>query len=395
MRILVLNAGSSSIKFTVYEAAPGGQPGAVTEGNLSNIGTPHATLTVDGNAQAAEAGTLDAAIALLLDAVGHQAAPDAVGYRVVHPGPHVREHQRVTPQLLGELAAACKFAPLHDPEALQLIRAAMQRLPQAAHVACFDTVFHQTMPPEASTYPLPGELRAQGIHRYGFHGLSCESVVQQLTGLGLLPQRMVIAHLGSGCSVTALREGRSIDTTMGLTPTGGVLMGTRSGDLDPGLVLYLLRQQQGSAEAAASAVETLLNHSSGTSALADMPNDVKAIREAAASGNAEAQLALQVFTRSITKAIGGFQWLLGGLDTLVFTGGIGEHDARTRDEILVNLAPLGVDLAPNPLPAPIDGIQRISSSASRTQVLVVPAQEDRMIALHVLRLSHANPQQPA
>jgi acetate kinase len=380
MRILVLNAGSSSIKFTVYEAAPGGQPGVVTEGNLSNIGTPHATLTVDGNAQAAEAGTLDAAIALLLDAVGHQAAPDAVGYRVVHPGPHVREHQRVTPQLLGELAAACKFAPLHDPEALQLIRAAMQRLPQAAHVACFDTVFHQTMPPEASTYPLPGELRAQGIHRYGFHGLSCESVVQ---------------HLGSGCSVTALREGRSIDTTMGLTPTGGVLMGTRSGDLDPGLVLYLLRQQQGSAEAAASAVETLLNHSSGTSALADMPNDVKAIREAAASGNAEAQLALQVFTRSITKAIGGFQWLLGGLDTLVFTGGIGEHDARTRDEILVNLAPLGVDLAPNPLPAPIDGIQRISSSASRTQVLVVPAQEDRMIALHVLRLSHANPQQPA
>jgi acetate kinase len=395
MRILVLNAGSSSIKFTVYEAAPGGQPGAVSEGNLSNIGTPHATRTVDGNAQAAKAGTLDAAIALVLDAVGHQAAPDAVGYRVVHPGPHVREHQRVTPQLLGELEAACKFAPLHDPEALQLIRASMQRLPQAAHFACFDTVFHQTIPPEASTYPLPAELRAQGIHRYGFHGLSCESVVQQLTGLGPLPHRMVIAHLGSGCSVTALREGRSIDNTMGLTPTGGVLMGTRSGDLDPGLMLYLLRQQQGSAEDAAGAVETLLNHSSGTSALADMPNDVKAIRAAATAGNTEAQLALQVFTRSITKAIGGFQWLLGGLDTIVFTGGIGEHDARTRDEILVNVARPGVELAPDPLPASADGIQTISSSASRTQVLVVPAQEDRMIALHVLRLSHANPQQTA
>jgi acetate kinase len=395
MRILVLNAGSSSIKFTVYEVARGWQPDAVSEGSLSDIGTPHATLTVGGEIRAAEAGTLDAAIALVLDAIAHQPAPDAVGYRVVHPGPHVREHQRVTPELLRELEAACSFAPLHDPEALQLIRAAMQRLPQAAHFACFDTVFHQTMPPEASTYPLPAALREQGIHRYGFHGLSCESIVHQLAPLGPLPQRMVIAHLGSGCSVTALRDGRSVDTTMGLTPTGGVVMGTRSGDLDPGLVLYLLRQQQGSGEEAASAVETLLNHSSGTSALADMPNDFKAIREAASSGNAEAQLALQVFTRSITRAIGGFQWLLGGLDALVFTGGIGEHDARTRDEILVNIAPLGVDLAPSPLPPSTDGIQTISSSASRTQVLVVPAQEDRMIALHVLRLSHANPQQTA
>jgi acetate kinase len=392
MRILVLNAGSSSIKFTVYEAASGGDsPIPITEGNLNNIGTPHAQLTTGGDSHTAKADTLDVAITLVLDAIAGQPAPYAVGYRVVHPGPHIRDHQRITPQLLDQLEQACIFAPLHDPEALQLIRATMQRLPQAAHFACFDTIFHQTMPPAASTYPLPSALRDLGIHRYGFHGLSCESIVHQLAPLGPLPQRMVIAHLGSGCSITALVDGRSIDNTMGLTPTGGVLMGTRSGDIDPGLVLYLLRQQQGSREEAATAVETLLNRNSGTAALAAMPNDFKAIREAATAGNADAQLALQVFTRSITKAIGGSQWLLGGLDTLVFTGGIGEHDAYTRDEILVNLAPLGVELATHPLPPSTDGIQRISSSGSRTQVLVVPAQEDLMIARHVLRMAQSKP----
>jgi acetate kinase len=390
MRILVLNSGSSSIKFSIFETSHAeAVPTLSSDGELSNIGTPHAKLTVDGSAKAVAAATLDSAITLVLGAIASQPAPDAVGYRVVHPGPQIRDHQPVTPQLLEALAQARDFAPLHDPEALQLIRATMQRLPHAAHFACFDTVFHQTMPEEATVYPLPASLREQGIRRYGFHGLSCESIVRQLALRGPVSQRVVIAHLGSGCSVTALQDGRSVDTSMGLTPTGGVVMGTRSGDLDPGLVLYLLRQQQGSREDAAIAVETMLNHESGISVLAGMPNDVKAIRAAAARGNPAAQLALKVFTRSITKAIGAYCWLLGGLDTIVFSGGIGEHDAHTRDEILANLVTLGVETLAAPPHASADGIQTISSSASRIQVQVVPAQEDLMIALHVLRMAQS------
>jgi acetate kinase len=198
---------------------------------------------------------------------------------------------------------------------------------------------------------------------------------------------MAIAHLGSGCSVTALMDGQSVDTSMGLTPTGGVVMGTRSGDLDPGLVLYLLRQQQGTGEEAATAVETLLNHGSGIASLSGMANDVRAVRESAAKGNEQAGLALKVFTRSVTKAIGGYCWLLGGLDAIVFAGGIGEHDAATRNEILANLKGVGVDLETQNSRAGGNGIQRISASGSETEVFIVPAQEDLMIALHVERMA--------
>jgi acetate kinase len=396
MRILVLNSGSSSIKFSIFETSSAeAAPTLASDGELSNIGVSEAKLTLDDSSSAVAADTLDAAIALVLDAIASEPPPDAVGYRVVHPGPHIRDHQRVTPQLLEALAQARDFAPLHDPEALQLIRVTMQRLPSAAHFACFDTVFHQTMPEEATIYPLPAALREQGIRRFGFHGLSCESIVRQLALRGPMPQRAVIAHLGSGCSVTALLDGRSVDTTMGLTPTGGIVMGTRSGDVDPGLVLYLFRQQQGSRDVAASAVEAMLNHDSGVSVLAGMPNDVRAIRAAAARGNEAAELALKVFTRSVTKAIGGYCWLLGGLDTIAFSGGIGEHDAHTRDEILANLGGLGVETLAAPLHVGSDGIQVISSSVSRTQVLVVPAQEDLMIALHVQRMAQSNKSAPA
>jgi acetate kinase len=183
---------------------------------------------------------------------------------------------------------------------------------------------------------------------------------------GKVPGRIVIAHLGSGCSVTALVDGRSVDNTMGLTPTGGVLMGTRSGDLDPGLVVYLVRKQTGTSQEAAAAVETLLNHGSGMSVLSGLANDMQVVRAAANAGNEQARLALKVFTRSITKAIGGFCWLLGGLDAIVFTGGIGEHDVETRNEVLASVSLL-----------------------ADTQVLVVPAEEDLMIAIHVQRMLHA------
>jgi acetate kinase len=372
MRILVLNSGSSSIKFSVFVCADesgDAAPSMESEGQLSGIGSDAATLKSSGEEDShVEAESISDAIRVVLDALTKSSGPvmDAVGYRVVHPGAKLQAHQRITPYVLRLLDEAKEFAPLHDPEAVMLIRATMQRYPQAAHYACFDTVFHQTMPPEAKTYPLPETYRESGVHRYGFHGLSCESIVRRMATSGKVPGRIVIAHLGSGCSVTALVDGRSVDNTMGLTPTGGVLMGTRSGDLDPGLVVYLVRKQTGTSQEAAAAVETLLNHGSGMSVLSGLANDMQVVRAAANAGNEQARLALKVFTRSITKAIGGFCWLLGGLDAIVFTGGIGEHDVETRNEVLASVSLL-----------------------ADTQVLVVPAEEDLMIAIHVQRMLHA------
>jgi acetate kinase len=408
MQILVVNSGSSSIKFSIFEVKAADArtrttaPRSLVEGQLSGIGEVESTLTIWSAGAGAEKSAesrvgidgVEQAIAEVLEIVSGSSMPkfEAVGYRVVHPGPKLREHVRITPQVLSDLEAASEFAPLHDPEAVQMIRAFMERFPKLPHYACFDTVFHQTMPVEASTYPLPPEYAERGVRRYGFHGLSCESIVRQLRREGAVPKRMVIAHLGSGCSVTALVDGRSVDTTMGLTPTGGVVMGTRSGDLDPGLVLYLLREDRAASGDCVAEVEALLNHASGIVALSGMANDVKAVREAAGNGDARAALALKIFTRSVTKAIGGFSWLLGGLEAIVFTGGIGEHDAQTRLEIVGGLAGLGVNLDPALNQAGASGIQRISSPNSPTSVLVVPAREDQMIAVHVERMAQQEAQ---
>jgi acetate kinase len=200
------------------------------------------------------------------------------------------------------------------------------------------------------------------------------------------PRRMVIAHLGSGCSVTAVVDGRSVDNTMGLTPTGGVVMGTRPGDLDPGLVLYLLRQAKGEGEVAWAKVESMLNHQAGMVALSGLPNDMRAVRKAAAGGNNDAGLAIEIFTRSVRKAIGAYVWLLGGLDALVFTGGIGEHDVQSRAEILRGLESCGAVLDATANAAGGDGLRRVSAPGSKLAVWVVPAQEDRMIAVHVRQM---------
>ena len=331
-----------------------------------------------------------AAARIVLDAVSAAGMPsvDAVGYRVVHPGAKLTDHQKVTPEVLKDLEEAVSFAPLHDPAVIDVIRAGMKHFPGVSHYVCFDTVFHRTMPEEATAYPIPKSYREQGVHRYGFHGLSCESIVRQMqaTEAGC-PARMVICHLGSGCSVTALKDGRSVDTSMGLTPTGGVMMGTRPGDLDPGLVLYLMRQQEGDREAATGALEKLLNHDAGMVALSGMPNDVKAVREAAAKGNEDAVLALKVFLRSLTKAIGGYAWLLGGLEAVVFAGGIGEHDPLTRSETLAGLEALGICVNSATNQRKANGLRRISASDSITSVFVVPAQEDLVIAMHVDRMA--------
>lgn len=393
MHILVINSGSSSIKFSIFAASAGG-PRSIYEGEVRGIGSRDATLKfrdgegrdlMRGESKVQAGDSLEAMEHVLRMLSGpHMPATRRVGYRVVHPGARLKQHARITPEVIDELREAEEFAPLHDPVAVQIIEEMMKRFPEAAHFACFDTVFHETMPETASTYALPDKLRAGGVRRYGFHGLSCESVIRQMRTAGVrLPARMVIAHLGSGCSVTALLAGKSVDTTMGLTPAGGVVMGTRPGDLDPGLMLYLLRRTNGDL----GEMEKALNYESGMLALSDLPNDMRALREAAERGNEKAKLAIAVFIRSVRKAIGGFSWLMHGLDMIVFTGGIGENDAKSRAEILDELDDVGVKLdarvneEKDPHGEPV--LRAIHASDSRIRIFVVPANEDQMIAAHV------------
>ena len=391
LRILVINSGSSSIKFSMYEAVgAGGDPKCLYDGELSAIGEAEAKLEgrwTDGRDLLAGRGVTVGKASSAVEAVGKifevvrgdgMPTVEAVGYRVVHPGAKIHEHVRITDAVLEEIEEAGAFAPLHDPEAVKVIREGMKQFADVGHYVCFDTVFHQTMPVEATTYPLPEDVRAEGVRRYGFHGLSCESIVRQMRAAGELPKRMVIAHLGSGCSVTAVVDGCSVDTSMGMTPTGGVVMGTRPGDLDPGVVLYLARRLGG-----VDAVEKMLNHEAGMVGLSGMANDVKEVRDAVVKGDEKAQLALKVFTRSVMKVAGGYAWLMGGLDAVVFSGGIGEHDARTRSEVLAGLDGIGVVVDAELNSAKESRMRVVSASESTAKVFVVPAQEDLMIAVHV------------
>jgi acetate kinase len=399
VHILVINSGSSSIKFSMFEAGEG-EPRSLFEGEVTGIGGAKTGFKFHDaggrdlsggrsgrSGRAVKAASAVEAIGLVMEAVSGEGLPkaEAVGYRVVHPGAKLDRHQRVTPEVLKDLEEAVVFAPLHDPVAIEVIREMMQKFPEVGHYACFDTVFHQTMPEAASVYPIPVEYRERGVRRYGFHGLSCESIVRQLRVSKEIefPRRMVIAHLGSGCSVTAVVDGCSVDTTMGLTPTGGVVMGTRPGDLDPGLVLYLLRQMEGDRVAA---LEKMLNHDAGTVALSGLPNDMKAVREAAAGGDARARLAVEIFTRSVKKAVGGFVALMGGVDAVVFAGGIGEHDARSRAEIVAGMEGMGISVNSRLNEETGEAARRLSASDSVAAVFVVPAKEDWMIAVHVSRM---------
>jgi acetate kinase len=390
MHILVLNPGSSSIKFSMF-AEERGELRSLYEGELSGIGTTLAKLEfrdAGGNDLSAgvgevKAGSMDEAIGTFERAIGQAGLPkaDAVGYRVVHPGARLRGHQLVTPEVLEELKKAEAFAPLHDPEAVEMMEEMMRRQPGVPRYACFDTVFHETMPEEAWVYPLPEALRGEGVRRYGFHGLSCESVVVQMREAPgvVLSQSMLIAHLGSGCSVTACIDGKSVDTTMGLTPTGGVVMGTRPGDLDPGLVLFLLRRPG----ATVDSVEAKLNRESGLKALGGV-NDMRALR-AAEGKDARVRLALEIFTRSLAKTMAGLA-AVHRPEAVVFTGGIGENDAETRAAVAGGLWAFGAKMDAAANEARTGGLRRISAEGSAIALYVVPAEEDRMIARHVARM---------
>ncbi len=364
--ILVLNSGSSSLKFGVYRRGTSDEEGLLS-GSAEGIGRDSGKFNIrsaDGSLLVQKDSTHESqpqALKALAEAMREHisAAPAAVGHRVVHGGPRLTTHQIITPTLLEELRAATHFAPLHIPQTLELIAAAQSIFPSAAHYACFDDAFHRTLPEIACRLPLPRSYFDAGIRRYGFHGLSYESLVAHFGAD--VPRRAIFAHLGNGSSLCALKDGASIDTTMGLTPTGGIPMGTRSGDLDPGVLLYLLRHDKFDVDG----LEDLLTHKSGLFGLSSGESDVKALEARAQSGDAVANLALDVFAVSVRKAIGAYIALLGGVDALVFTGGIGEHSERIRSAATVGLEALGL-------------------SAGKIQV--VPADEERQIARHCRRM---------
>lgn len=343
--VLALNVGSSSLKFGFFIVGANGNR-VLDSGAEEAVGEPQAAL---------------ARIAQRMEARGLP-APAAVGHRIVHGGPQCRQHTLIDAAVMQQLQAATAFAPLHVPPALALVRAAQARFPGIAQVACLDTAFHAAMPDVACTLPIPRELRALGIERYGFHGLSGESIVRQLGHD--VPPRMVIAHLGHGASVTAVAHGASVDTSMGLTPTGGVIMSTRCGDIDPGVLAYLAREHGYDA----AQLEALIDQRSGMLGISGISGDLRELIAAAASTSAsgdDARLAITMFCSSVRKQIAAMAVVLGGVDLLVFTGGIGENDTSTRAFICEGLEALGIHKAP---------------------VRVMPANEEEEIAWQTSRL---------
>jgi len=380
---LAFNSGSSSLKIGVYSFS-GNQEDVLATAAAEALGNKDGRAWVrqgeqfllkqDRSFQTAE----EAAEFLTKTLSGHSLPkPGVIGHRVVHGGPRVREHQQITPGILKELEAATVFAPIHVPPALEVIRFAAKSFPGVPQVACLDTAFHRSLPEHAARFPLPQRFWQEGIRRYGFHGLSCESIVHALGPD--LAQKTVVAHLGNGASVTAIRDGCSIETTMGLTPTGGVMMGTRSGDLDPGLLLHLLRDKACTAQQ----LDHLLNHEAGLAGVSGKSSEMRALLEASAT-DAAARLAVVMFCYQVRKAIGAMAAALDGLELLVFSGGIGEHAAPVRTDICAGLAYLGIALDPG---ANGRNDNVISRPGSGCMVRVVPSDEDMQIARHCVRLA--------
>jgi acetate kinase len=364
--IFAVNSGSSSLKFGVYRKGSDDEEALLT-GSADGIGDRNGRLKVrsaSGETLAERGGVLESqaeALALVVDVVRERlrVEPVAVGHRIVHGGPDIVEHQWMTPRLIEKLRAATHFAPLHIPQALSLIDSAQSLFPVARQVACFDDVFHRTMPEVAAHLPIPDRFYAAGIRRYGFHGLSYESLVHRLGDQ--LPERAIFAHLGNGASLCAVRNGISIDTTMGLTPTGGIPMGSRSGDIDPGVFIHLLRTERSDA----AALELLFNDQSGIRALSGGEKDFKALELSARDGDQRAALALEAFITAVRKMIGAYAALLGGLDLVIFTGGIGEHSDYVRASAT-------------------RGLEFMDLTAGKIRTM--PAQEERQIARHCRNL---------
>jgi acetate kinase len=366
MRALAINCGSSSLKYALFEV-DGDRERSVLRGSVDRIGQ-----AVPDHG---------AATRLMLEELRRAATatPDVIGHRIVHGGAERSSPELVDAALLASLRALVPFAPLHLPPEIRAIEAATVSFPDCPQVACFDTAFHRSMPAVAERYALPDELLAAGVRRYGFHGLSYEYVVAAV-GARVLG-RAVLAHLGAGASMAAVRDGRAVDTTMGFTPSGGLVMATRAGDLDPGLCVHLIERGYD-----ARALDELVNRRAGMLALSGTTGDVRQLL-ASRDHDPRAAFALEVFAWSARKWVGAMAAALGGIETLVFTGGIGENAPPVREAIAAGLGHLGarLDAERNGRSDPI-----ISVEGSPCTVRVVRTDEERMVARHAAGLVRKN-----
>jgi acetate kinase len=388
MNILVLNAGSSSLKFKLFEARSLTEMNVLTQGGVERIGTPHVSAqTHPSESQPIDTSSIHSmqdAAKLILRRLANLSV-NAIGYRVVHGGDRFEEPARITPEVVDDISALSELAPLHNAAALDCIRAGQRLMPRIPAVAVFDTSFHQTMPEVARRYAIPRKLADEHhLHRFGFHGISHRYVSTQLLILLNRPtagSRMITCHLGNGASLCAIRDGKSIDTSMGLTPLEGLVMGTRSGDVDPGLVLHLVRVLKMSADE----IDDLLNHRSGMLGLSGRSADVRDLEAAAGAGDANAEAALESFAYRCRKYIGAYAAALGGVDGIGFTGGVGEHSSGMRARILRGLEFLGITLdTQRNLSA--TGQSSAAIGSGTVSVWVIPTDEEKQVADEVFRL---------
>ena len=381
---LVVNCGSSSLKFAVFDAE---RPTARLSGLAENLGRPEASIRFDESGERLRrtipGGDHRVALDTLVAHLSERrmlAGIGAVGHRVVHGGERFTRSVEITPEVMGDIAACSVLAPLHNPANLIGIRAAVDALPAARHVAVFDTAYHQTMPPEAYLYALPQRYRRElGVRRYGFHGTSHRFVasraVDQL-GLDPVDHGIVVLHLGNGASATAVRDGRSVDTSMGLTPVEGLVMGTRTGDVDAGALLYIARRTGLDLDG----LDRLINTESGLLGLSELSNDCRTLEAAVRDGHRGAEEALAVFAHRIARTVGALAVSLSRLDAVVFTGGIGENSATVRAAVLARLGLLGVDVDKGLNLVTTGGVAGVISRSRSPAALVIPTDEERMIA---------------
>jgi len=392
MLLLVLNCGSSSIKADVIDPATGARS---VQARAQRVGTPSATLRIDGDETSAIAGlpmvtAVEAVVHRVVAALPAGAVLHGAGHRVVHGGDRFRHSAIVDDDVEAAIEALSPLAPLHNPANLAGIRAARRALPGVPHVAVFDTAFHATLPRRARSYALPAEVtEAHGLQRYGFHGISHAFVAQRaadyLVG-ELRDLRLITCHLGNGASACAIEYGRSVETSMGMSPLEGLVMGTRPGDLDPGILLHLLREGW-----TAERLDAVLNNESGLAGLSGRGNDLRDIEEAAAAGDARAQLAIHIYAHRVRKYVGAYAAVMGGVDAIVFTGGIGENSALMRHRVTQRLEFLGARLdeeANRQVGATLAqaGVVDFSTRNSRTKLLAVATDEERAIAEDAARL---------
>ena len=387
---LVLNAGSSSLKFSVFrQATESAELQTILSGQIAGIGSMATFEAKDANRRVlaqhnwneTDSNSRDTLLQYLLDWIGTTLVDDqivAAGHRVVHGGRFLGRPMQVTPELLNDLEQLVPLAPLHQPHNLAPMQILARNHPELDQVACFDTAFHSTQPWHAKAYALPRELSDEGLCKYGFHGLSYEYVTKQLlaTRPELAKAHIVICHLGNGSSLCAVKEGRSMDTTMGFTALDGVPMGTRSGSIDPGVLLYLMHEKKMDV----NAIEDLLYRRSGLLGVSGLSNDMKVLQE---STELHAKQAVELFCFRVAKEVGAMAASMGGLDALVFTAGIGENSPRIREMIAERLAWLGVKLDA------VGNAERrfdISAPDARIPTFVVPTNEEMMIASHTMNL---------